>query len=89
MEQIQANGSGIGFHGMRERARHFQAYVTIESNGTGTKVSLHCAVPPKKTLPTPARREIPPELARNFRPADGKVDRSLFVAYRDAYAVKT
>jgi PAS domain S-box-containing protein len=36
---IQSQGTGVGIRGMRERVRHLGGELTIESNGSGTKVS--------------------------------------------------
>ena len=36
---IQSQGTGVGIRGMRERVRHLDGELTIESNGSGTKVS--------------------------------------------------
>jgi len=45
---IQSQGSGVGIRGMRERVHHLGGELTIESNGSGTKVS---AVFPAKSRP--------------------------------------
>jgi PAS domain S-box-containing protein len=39
LAEIQAAGSGVGIRGMRERLRHLDGELTIESNGHGTVVS--------------------------------------------------
>jgi PAS domain S-box-containing protein len=36
---IQSYGAGLGIRGMRERLRHFNGELLVESNGTGTKIS--------------------------------------------------
>jgi PAS domain S-box-containing protein len=36
--EIQSQGTGVGLRGMRERVRHFQGDLVIESNGSGTRV---------------------------------------------------
>ena len=37
---IKANRAGIGLTGMRERVRHFKGQMDIQSNGTGTTISV-------------------------------------------------
>ena len=37
---IKANRAGIGLSGMRERVRHFKGQMDIQSNGTGTTISV-------------------------------------------------
>jgi PAS domain S-box-containing protein len=37
---IQAQRSGVGITGMRERVRHFKGVMNIHSNGTGTTISV-------------------------------------------------
>jgi PAS domain S-box-containing protein len=44
---IRAQRSGVGITGMRERVRHFNGVMDIQSNSAGTKISV--------TLPVPAR----------------------------------
>jgi PAS domain S-box-containing protein len=39
LAEIQSQGIGVGIRGMRERVRHLGGELTIESNGSGTKVS--------------------------------------------------
>ncbi len=38
LAEIQSQGSGVGISGMRERLRHFNGELLVESNGTGTKI---------------------------------------------------
>ncbi len=38
LAEIQSYGTGVGIRGMRERVRHFNGDLVIESNGSGTKV---------------------------------------------------
>lgn len=38
LAHIQSQGSGVGISGMRERVRHFDGELFVESNGTGTKI---------------------------------------------------
>jgi two-component system, NarL family, sensor kinase len=45
LEAMQSRGAGVGLRGMQERVRHFRGKMQIESNGTGTKITV--------TLPAP------------------------------------
>jgi signal transduction histidine kinase len=38
--EIQSQGSGVGIAGMRERVRSFQGEMSIQSNGSGTKIRV-------------------------------------------------
>ena len=38
LAEIQSHGTGVGIRGMRERVRHFQGDLVIESDGSGTRV---------------------------------------------------
>lgn len=38
LAQIRSQGTGVGISGMRERLRHFNGELIVESNGTGTKI---------------------------------------------------
>jgi two-component system sensor histidine kinase UhpB len=38
LAKIQSQGSGVGISGMRERLRHFNGELIVESDGTGTKI---------------------------------------------------
>jgi PAS domain S-box-containing protein len=38
LAEIQAQGSGVGISGMRERLRHFNGELLVESNDRGTKI---------------------------------------------------
>ena len=49
---IQSQGSGVGIRGMRERLRHFQGELRIESQSSGTRVSAKIPLP-KETGPHP------------------------------------
>jgi len=40
MAEIQSRGSGVGIRGMRERVRQFNGEMRIESNGSGTRISV-------------------------------------------------
>jgi two-component system sensor histidine kinase UhpB len=46
LAEIQSQGKGVGLRGMRERVRNFQGEFTVESSGSGTKVSA--ILPAKK-----------------------------------------
>lgn len=50
LAEIQSQGAGLGIRGMRERLRHFNGELLVESNGTGTKISatLRSQAPPSK-----------------------------------------
>ena len=39
LAEIQSRGTGVGIRGMRERVRHFQGTLDVESGASGTKVS--------------------------------------------------
>ena len=45
LAQIQAQGSGVGIRGMRERIRQFDGRMQINSNGSGTTISFKFPVP--------------------------------------------
>jgi PAS domain S-box-containing protein len=45
LAEIQSQGSGVGISGMRERVRQFDGEFNIESNDSGTKVSVTFPVP--------------------------------------------
>ena len=49
---IQSQGSGVGIRGMRERLRHFQGELRIESQSSGTRISATIPLP-KETGPHP------------------------------------
>jgi PAS domain S-box-containing protein len=38
LAEIQSRGAGLGIRGMRERLRHFNGELLVESNDTGTKI---------------------------------------------------
>ena len=46
---LQTHGSGVGLRGMLERVRHFGGHVNIDSNSTGTTVSVVFPVPAAAT----------------------------------------
>ncbi len=60
LAEIQSQGTGVGIRGMRERVRHFRGDLTIESNGSGTKV--HVTLPLKPPLSI-----APPDVEVNLR----------------------
>lgn len=43
--EIQHRGSGVGLRGLRERLRHFDGTLTIESKGQGTRVFASLEIP--------------------------------------------
>lgn len=45
LSKIQAQGSGVGVSGMRERVRHFGGELFVKSNGTGTTVTATLPIP--------------------------------------------
>jgi signal transduction histidine kinase len=45
LAQIRSGGSGVGIRGMRERIRQFQGSMRIDSDPTGTKISVVIAIP--------------------------------------------
>jgi two-component system, NarL family, sensor kinase len=51
LSEIQAQGSGVGFSGIRERIRQFHGEMKIESNGSGTSVIVSIPMP-KEARPT-------------------------------------
>jgi PAS domain S-box-containing protein len=51
LAQIQSHGSGVGIRGMRERVRHLQGDMNIESNGCGTRISVRFPDPRKTASP--------------------------------------
>ena len=48
LAQIQSQGSGVGISGMRERLRHFDGELSVESNATGTLVTAILPIPTSK-----------------------------------------
>jgi PAS domain S-box-containing protein len=53
---IQAQSSGVGIRGMRERVRHFGGIMNIESDKNGTKISFVLPVPKESK----AEESVPP-----------------------------
>jgi PAS domain S-box-containing protein len=51
LAEIQSRGSGVGIGGIRERLRHFEGTLKIESDQTGTRVFVRVALP-KAVQPT-------------------------------------
>jgi len=45
LQEIQSTGSGVGIRGMQERLRQFEGTMTIESNGSGTRVVASVPIP--------------------------------------------
>jgi PAS domain S-box-containing protein len=54
LAEIQSHGTGVGIRGMRERVRHFQGDLIIESNSSG--MTVHAILPLKTPLSTHQRR---------------------------------
>ena len=52
LAQIQSQGSGVGISGMRERLRHFNGDLLVESNGTGTLVTAILPIQQSSKAPT-------------------------------------
>jgi signal transduction histidine kinase len=48
LAEIQAQGSGVGIGGMRERLRHLKGELLVESNATGTLVTAVLPSPTSK-----------------------------------------
>ena len=48
MSEIQSSGSGVGIRGMRERALQFSGTMSIESDGSGTRIRV--VIPTPKTV---------------------------------------
>jgi PAS domain S-box-containing protein len=46
LAEIQSQGTGVGIRGMRERVRHFNGDLVVESGPSGTKVSATLPLPP-------------------------------------------
>jgi PAS domain S-box-containing protein len=44
LAEIQSRGTGVGIRGMRERVRHFQGTLHVESSAAGTKVSARLPI---------------------------------------------
>jgi signal transduction histidine kinase len=40
LAEIQAQRAGVGITGMRERVRHLRGQMNVESNDSGTKISV-------------------------------------------------
>jgi signal transduction histidine kinase len=45
LADIQAQGSGVGIRGMRERLRQFNGTMKIQSNGSGTQIVVTVPLP--------------------------------------------
>lgn len=48
LAEVQRGGSGVGIGGMRERVRQFQGEMKIESDSSGTKISV--TIPGSQTI---------------------------------------
>ena len=49
LSEIQSRGSGVGIRGMRERTLQLSGTMSIESDGSGTRI--HVVIPTPKTVP--------------------------------------
>jgi len=56
---VQAGGHGLGIRGMRERARQFQGNLKIDSNASGTKVSVVIPLPDDQSQATRSGSNLP------------------------------
>ena len=45
LAEIQSRGSGVGLRGIRERLRQFHGEMSIQSNGSGTRVLVRIPIP--------------------------------------------
>jgi len=52
LAEIQVRGAGVGIRGMRERLRQFDGELTIESDGSGTRVIADIPVPKETSVLT-------------------------------------
>jgi PAS domain S-box-containing protein len=55
LAEIQSHGTGVGIRGMRERVRQFKGEMSIESDGSGTRifVTFPLTAPPAEQVPVP------------------------------------
>lgn len=55
LAEIQSHGTGVGIRGMRERVRQFKGEMSIESDGSGTRifVTFPWTAPPAEQVPVP------------------------------------
>jgi len=49
LREIQTRGSGVGIRGMRERVLQLSGTMSIESDGSGTRIQV--VIPTPKTVP--------------------------------------
>jgi PAS domain S-box-containing protein len=61
LAEIQSRGAGVGIGAMRERVQGFRGEMSIESHGSGTRISVK--------LPCPSRSSGKPDQTRSFRAA--------------------
>jgi len=57
LAEIQSHGSGVGIRGMRERVRQFKGQMSIESDGSGTRIFV--TFPLSAPLAPPAGDQAP------------------------------
>jgi PAS domain S-box-containing protein len=60
LSQIQAQSSGVGIRGMRERVRQFEGQMNIESNGKGTKISFEFPLRKGPSLKSESAEQLEP-----------------------------
>jgi signal transduction histidine kinase len=60
LAEIQSHGTGVGIRGMRERVRQFRGDLTMESNGSGTRVFASL---PWKTRLSSDKNKTPQQVA--------------------------
>ncbi len=58
LAEIQARGTGVGIRGMRERVRHFQGDLVIESNSSGTKVYANLPLTQPSSQKSKTRQDV-------------------------------
>jgi PAS domain S-box-containing protein len=58
LAQIRSGGSGVGIRGMRERIRQFQGSMQIDSDTTGTKISVAIPIPENQEAKSSQDREV-------------------------------
>ncbi len=58
LAEVQSQGTGVGIRGMRERVRHLGGELSIESKGSGTKVSASFLSPPRSLRDRNAIQQI-------------------------------
>jgi signal transduction histidine kinase len=59
LAEIQAQGSGVGIRGMRERVVQFHGDIKIQSNESGTKVIVTFPIPEETSTDEEASQPVP------------------------------